>query len=95
MDLKWIKNPAIRDRVGLDLLLCGNGFVVEDVDGRNQKRVDPANVKILSLTKTGSPIGVIVSEDGKDIAYPAKHVWRGQLQSGLLSGPIESRKEGG
>ena len=91
MNLGWVKDEAMRDRVGADLILCGSAYVIEEiVDGGapRQTRVDPRNVKILSHFDTdgrrtaGSPTihGYEVTDDvGKTAIYEPSDVWHGRL----------------
>lgn len=54
MKLDWLKDSVMRARVGDDLLLWGNAFVVENDDGTRQRRISPDAVRVI-VDKKGKP----------------------------------------
>ena len=94
MNMDWIRDPEARAKVGEDILLCGNAFVVENDDGTEQRRIDPSRVRVL-VEKKVSPessselpeiIGYevkIIEEDAvmrNTVRYAPEHVWHGRLE---------------
>ena len=79
MNLSWIKDEEVRDRVALDVLLCGNGYVVEEDDGTEQMRIAPERMNVILDKKTRKPTAYITELFGQKIRFEPEHVWHGKL----------------
>ena len=79
MNLDWIKDEAVRDKVALDVLIHGNGYVVENKDGSCQVSIPPERMLVILDEKTHKPTEYRTLILGHEVAYEPKHVWHGRL----------------
>ena len=88
MNMIWINDKKMRNRVGSDLLLSGEAFVVENDDGTRQMMIPSCKMDVLiekgqavgPSTQMPKIVGYRANFREGRMTYKPEHVWHGHLE---------------